>query len=158
MQDVLEQLKAAADRAACIDITVELFLALDRFEHRACVDLMTPDGSWDRLGTLIRGREAVFAMLEQRVRTRRTCHVLTNLKAALPAPGRARVEFLLQTYEGSAAEQMPGSAEPPVGRLVSIRRGIDEMQLCADGWRITHKASEAVFKGMPAPTQALATP
>lgn len=136
---------AAAQQALCIDTTVRFFHALDQFDHAACVALMTSDGSWDRQGRLFTGRADVLAMLDERVRTRRTCHVLTNLSATLLAPDRARVEFCLLAYEGQT-----GQADTvPVGRLAGIRRGTDDLERTADGWRISHKRSEAVFRGAP---------
>ena len=152
MPDIHDETKAAA-RAACIDTTVRFFAALDRFDHAACVDLMTPDAEWDRVGTVFAGRAAVLAMLAQRIPSRRTCHVLANLSATLIDAEHARVEFCLLSYEGTVVAE----GEPPVGRLASIRRGVDELRLGQQGWRIARKRSELVFNGGPAtavPTRA----
>ena len=56
------------------------FYHLDEFQYEALVALMEPDARWHRQGKIQRGAQESLAALEQRSRTQRIRHVITNVQ------------------------------------------------------------------------------
>ncbi len=141
--DILQKLAIDSE---CTALTLRFFRALDERDHAVCADLMAPDGVWERQGVLLRGGASVMHALELRAPGRRTCHVITNVIAAVQDAEHCRVQFYLVAYEGADGQD----GKPGVARLAGIRSCTDEMELTGKGWKIAHKSSSPLFTGPPA--------
>jgi len=61
-----------------LQITNRFYYCLDEFRYQDLADLMREDGVWHRQGKVLKGRAQVLAALEERPRTQRIRHVITN--------------------------------------------------------------------------------
>ncbi len=61
-----------------LQITNRFYYCLDEFRYHDLAALMREDGVWHRQGKVLKGRAQVLAALEERPRTQRIRHVITN--------------------------------------------------------------------------------
>ncbi|CAB3627809.1 nuclear transport factor 2 family protein [Achromobacter pestifer] len=127
--------QAMQAKAACEDVVLRFFHALDTRRHEAAAALMAKDGVWMRQGRRLSGPEEVLAALNARAPERSTCHVITNLRLADLGETEATVIYFLTAYDSVPAEQ--GGAP----RLVSIRECRDILRKTEEGWRLADKSS-----------------
>lgn len=61
-----------------VQITHRFFWCLDEFRYDELVGLMREDAAWHRQGRVLVGRTAILAALDERPRSQRIRHVITN--------------------------------------------------------------------------------
>lgn len=122
-------------KAACEDVVLAFFHALDTRRHEAAAALMAEDGVWLRQGRRLCGRQEILAALDARAPERSTCHVITNLRLVQTDGAHATVGYFLTAYDSVPQEQ--GGAP----RLVSIRECQDVLAATGEGWRLADKSS-----------------
>jgi ketosteroid isomerase-like protein len=134
-------------QAACAELVLRFFEALDASDVEACCACLGSDAAWHRQGEWLLGRDAIAAALRGRPAQRRTAHVVSNLRIAARDDGVPEAHFLLTAFSGEAVSGQPD----PAPRLAGVRRCTDVFASTPEGWRIRRKTSQGVFGAAPAP-------
>ena len=125
------------DTNAFASVVYRFFASLDCRDHHRAAELVAAEGSWHRQGTVLVGRAAVLAALEQRDPKRQTAHLITNLWIEHASADRARVRFYLTAFETvTAADGTVGSPQ-----MLGVRDCTDDLVLESGQWRIGCKSS-----------------
>lgn len=125
-------------------VATGFFAALDRFEDKRILELVTEDIEWVRPGGAVRGRAAVGAVLTQRARDRATRHLLSNVDVILADANSARVRYDVLVFDSGAGTPLVTPrmlAGPSV-----LLSGEDTFVLQAENWQIKRKQAEALFQ------------
>jgi SnoaL-like domain len=105
-RDVGRELDPASVRAllACEDLIVDTYARADTGRRYSIADLFEEDGSHTLDDATVAGREAIRDMLAARDAdpSRRTLHVVTNLRSDQVADDRMHVRYILTLYLLSA--------------------------------------------------------
>lgn len=134
---------------------------LDARRHDAVVELFTPDGRLDRLGTVFEGRERIADFLAARPATLVTRHLCTNLHVAvLETNGHVASRELQEVKETQEAEGScdvlffqamasdDESADPPAALgPPSIVEYVDRYRRTPAGWRIHERRIRMAMRG-----------
>ena len=127
-RDVGRELDPASVRAllACEDLIVDTYARADAGRRYSIADLFEEDGSHTLDDATVAGREAIRGMLAARDvdPSRRTLHVVTNLRSDQVADDRMHVRYILTLYllsEPGAGAFVPQSLSAATDVLV--RRG-----------------------------------
>jgi hypothetical protein len=123
-----------ADALRCQDVVVRFTCHFDAGEAEAMLALFAPDGIWHRREAVVRGREALRALLAARAGEWLTRHLLSNLRTTRVDADHAVVDCYVTAYR--AAPPAAGGAAllaPPVvvGRYRDALLRVDGQWLIA---------------------------
>jgi len=136
-----------------VPLVHRLFLHLDERRYGALADLFAPDGTWQRQGRLLRGRDAIVAALEERSPTLTTFHMITNAFADASGPDTAEAHAVMIAYRHD--DGTTGEGVPTVSGPASMARLRARMRRLPEGWRIEAMTSQPLFH-LAAPLPAAA--
>lgn len=134
-----------AIEAECRNLLIAFGRSLDDGDSAAAAELFAPDGVWDRQGVLVRGPEAVRAVIDQRPRGRVMRHIFTNMVIDVTdgghAEGRAYYMVFIDEGNGASGDQIP---RPLVGpeRLGDYLNKFVRIGTC---WRIAYNGAKRIF-------------
>ncbi|WP_233839213.1 nuclear transport factor 2 family protein [Paraburkholderia sp. ZP32-5] len=124
-------------------VVFEFFHGLDTRNHAATAQFMAREGIWRRQGTELVGPEAVLAVLEKRDASRRTAHLITNLRLAEATDTTARLRYYVTAFEHAVSADGQNSPTQMAGVLDST----DDLVLEDGQWRIQYKSSQRLLAG-----------
>jgi hypothetical protein len=109
-----------AAQAELTQLLNEFFYRLDEFQYQELVALMEPDALWHRQGKIQRGAQESLAALEQRSRTQRIRHVITNVQLTELSAQEARSVAYMTVFkhDDGVAAPVPRNIRGPAGFLL----------------------------------------
>lgn len=114
----------ASERFQCAQVLNRFFYYLDEFRYDDLVALMPEEGTWFRQGQLLKGRRQILDALNERSRTQRIRHIITNAVVDLAEPGKASGIAYLTVFkfdDGSELKRPPTIDAPFRMSLVQVR-------------------------------------
>jgi len=114
----------ASDGFQCAQVLNRFFYYLDEFRYEDLVGLMLEDGTWFRQGQSLRGRGQILGTLNERSRTQRIRHIITNTVVDVAEPGKAVGTAYLTVYkfdDGSELTRPPTIDAPFRISLVQVK-------------------------------------
>jgi hypothetical protein len=148
--------QVASDAFQCAQVLNRFFYYLDEFRYEDLVALMPEDGTWFRQGQLLRGRGQILATLNERSRTQRIRHIITNTVVDVAEPGKAVGTAYLTVYkfdDGTELKRSPTIEGPFRISLVQVK-----FTKASDKWLIAeqHIAPQFEFSSRePVPVAAI---
>jgi hypothetical protein len=123
----------------CQTLLSSFFQALDAGDPGACA-FVHPDFVWHRQGKVLRGPQAIGAVLQARPADRLVRHLFSNFVVTGSSDGRAKSKAYYTVYAHEGAER-PGVIRGPerVGDYHA------EFIRSEDGWRIASLRAERLF-------------
>src|SRR5262245_6467524 len=92
-----------------LQITNRFYYYLDEFRYQDLAALMREDGVWHRQGKVLKGRAQVIAALEERPRTQRIRHVITNAFLSEESDSAASLTAYLTAYKYDDGKPIQGA-------------------------------------------------
>jgi hypothetical protein len=92
---------------ALVQLTHRFFWCLDEFRYDELQGLMREDAVWHRQGKVLAGRAQIRAALEERPRSQRIRHVVTNPFIAEQSAGTARMIAYMIGYRADEGVSRP---------------------------------------------------
>jgi len=92
-----------------LQITNRFYYYLDEFRYQDLAALMREDGVWHRQGKVLKGRAQVIAALEERPRTQRIRHVITNAFLSEEGDNAADLVAYLTAYKYDDGKPIKGA-------------------------------------------------
>ena len=127
-----------------LQLTNRFYYCLDEFRYQDLASLMREDGIWHRQGKVLKGRAQVIAALEERPRTQRIRHVITNAFLESESADAANLVAYLTAYKYDDGK--PIKATPTIDgpfRLLLVRKRFAK----ANGkWAIAESAGAPEFE------------
>ena len=92
-----------------LQLTHRFYYCLDEFRYQDLAALMREDGVWHRQGKVLKGRAQVLAALEERPRTQRIRHVITNAFLSEESESSAALVAYLTAYKYDDGKPIKGA-------------------------------------------------
>ncbi len=131
-------------------LTHRFYYYLDERRYADLVAMMKPDAVWHRQGKHPKGHREILAALEERSRTQRIRHVITNSFVDSSGDGSATVKGYMIAYrfDDGTVRQPPLTIDGPLSMLLMTTRFVRE----DDGkWLIAEQSAEPEFQFRAAP-------
>jgi hypothetical protein len=127
-----------------LQLTNRFYYYLDEFRYQDLAATMREDGVWHRQGKVLKGRAQVLAALEERPRTQRIRHVITNAFLESESAEGANLIAYLTAYKYDDGK--PIKAAPTIDgpfRLLLVKKRFAK----ANGkWMIAESAGAPEFE------------
>ena len=127
-----------------LQITNRFYYYLDEFRYQDLAATMREDGVWHRQGKVLKGRAQVIAALEERPRTQRIRHVITNAFLSEESENAATLVAYLTAYKYDDGK--PIKAAPTIDgpfRLLLVNK---KFARSAGKWMIAESAGTPEFE------------
>lgn len=92
-----------------LQLTNRFYFYLDEFRYQDLAAMMREDGVWHRQGKALKGRAQVLAALEERPRTQRIRHVITNAFLDAESADAASLVAYLTAYKYDDGKPIKGA-------------------------------------------------
>jgi hypothetical protein len=127
-----------------LQLTHRFYYCLDEFRYQDLAALMREDGVWHRQGKVLKGRAQVIAALEERPRTQRIRHVITNAFLSAESERAADLVAYLTAYKYDDGKPIKGAPtiDGPFRMLLVKKRFVRE----GGGWMIAESAGTPEFE------------
>jgi hypothetical protein len=130
-----------------VQLTHRFFWCLDEFRYDELLGLMREDAVWHRQGKVLAGRAQIRAALDERPRSQRIRHVVSNPFIAEQSAGAARMIAYMIGYraDDGVSRPPPQTIDGPLRFLVVETRFVQ-----ADGrWWIADQRAVPEFEFRP---------
>jgi hypothetical protein len=127
-----------------LQLTNRFYWCLDEFRYQDLAALMREDGVWHRQGKVLKGRAQVLAALEERPRTQRIRHLITNAFLDSESAEAASLVAYLTAYKYDDGKPVQGA--PTIDgpfRLLLVKK---KFTRSAGKWMIAESASTPEFE------------
>ena len=127
-----------------LQLTHRFYYCLDEFRYQDLASLMREDGVWHRQGKVLKGRAQVVAALEERPRTQRIRHVITNAFLESESADAASLVAYLTAYKYDDGK--PIKATPTIDgpfRLLLVKKRFAKSN---GKWMIAESAGAPEFE------------
>jgi hypothetical protein len=127
-----------------LQLTNRFYFYLDEFRYQDLAALMREDGVWHRQGKVLKGRAQVLAALEERPRTQRIRHVITNAFLDSESADAASLVAYLTAYKYDDGKPIKGA--PTIDgpfRLLLVNK---KFTRSAGKWMIAESAGTPEFE------------
>ncbi|WP_213958764.1 MULTISPECIES: nuclear transport factor 2 family protein [unclassified Variovorax] len=131
------------DEAACARLCVDFANHLDARRYAEVLDLFTPNGTLDRMGTVFTGRTAIESFLNGRPTGMVTRHLCTNIRVLFESADEATGQCYVLFFQGSAEPDGASLAKGPP----SVVEYHDRFRRTASGWRIQERRIRMAIQG-----------
>jgi len=111
---------------------------LDTGSSSEVIQLFSDKGVWNRKGQKLTGAREIKSALDDRISSRVTCHVITNMIFIGEVSESAKVKYILSAYDNEET-----STKSP--RLVSILECTDNIKRVSGVWKIEEKNSKKLL-------------
>lgn len=121
----------------CSPLYSDFLYYIDNREYEKVVAMFLDDGSFDRLGHVLKGKEEILKFLNSRPTDVATHHICTNVRIEPRDDGTATGTcsvLLFRSTPGSEAQPSP-----------VVARYCDALVLTDEGWRIKERVAQLVF-------------
>jgi 3-phenylpropionate/cinnamic acid dioxygenase small subunit len=139
--EAIERLLAQSE---CRDLCVRFARCLDTGDFETLFTLFTPDGVFDRMGQVLRGRDEMRAAYRERPAGIRSRHLVTNVDFIDMSADRAEAHVYNLVFH---TDKDDGSGNPlqyitENGRFLDFH---DHYRLTDHGWRFASRTASVVF-------------
>jgi hypothetical protein len=128
--------------AECIRLSHDFAYFVDNRDYEKFVALFAEDGTFDRRGEVLRGREAIMKAMLARPADLITRHACTNIRIDLQADGTASGTGCMMLFHGSASGIAAGTSPSHSTTIAEYR---DVYVSTPEGWRIRSRVTTIVF-------------
>jgi hypothetical protein len=128
----------------CRTLSDALAYFLDHRRYEDLVALFTPDGVFDRLGHVSRGRESLLQALRERATNITTRHLTANYYFSQVDEKIAKAVVYNVTYVGDGGDDRPLPQEHRFARSVFIEFA-DIYRKTPEGWRIAERIGKTII-------------
>lgn len=133
----------------CTKLVNEFAHSMDSRDYERLVSLFTPDGVFDRVGAVLKGREQMLETLKKRSMELRTRHFCTNILFTEVSPTEARAKIYVVNFVGKGdPEGQAVHHAMTQGAVIEFR---DRYVNTADGWKIAERVAYTVVMPTDAP-------
>ncbi|MEO3388821.1 nuclear transport factor 2 family protein [Mesorhizobium sp. CAU 1741] len=122
----------------CAKLVHRFCFLVDAYRHEELTALWAEDSVWETWRGPIRGRSAIRAYLDAKLRTDVTIHMAHNIVINVVDECNASGSAVF-TYHGTKRSD-PASLTPRV-----VGRYFDRFVVTGDGWRFAHRRTEMTF-------------
>jgi hypothetical protein len=122
--------------AACTRLCIDFAHFVDTREYDSLAGLFTEEGTFERRGEVLRGRQSILGGMQARPADVITRHVCTNIRIQPQADGSARGNCYLLLFHATSGEP---SAAPTVAEYSDV------YVLEAGSWRIQSRVAALAF-------------
>ena len=131
----------------CSNLVLRSALYLDTHNHAWFAGLFTEDGLWDRVDQPLTGPGENLPFLEARTSTTLVRHVITNLLVNVESEVAATAIAYVLNFQtsGDTIGAVPETPAPMVSPGL-IAEWHDSFALTNDGWRISRRHTDAIFR------------
>lgn len=126
-------LDRSADEVACQNLVVDFANHIDARRYQPLLDLFAEDGTLDRMGLVLTGRNAIASFLDARPADAHTRHLCTNIRVNVESEDLATGFCYVLFFQGRG-EETPTVSGPP-----SIVEYHDRYVRTPAGWRIRER-------------------
>jgi len=127
----------------CRNLCYEFAYLIDARQYSQLASLFADDGVFDRVGQMLRGRQAILEALRGRSSELRTRHVCHNIHFIEMTPDSARAVVYNTTLVGKGdAEGLPALYGMSQGVFLEFR---DLYCRTSDGWRFRERKASVVM-------------
>ncbi|MBN9427192.1 MAG: nuclear transport factor 2 family protein [Burkholderiales bacterium] len=130
----------------CSRLALAFAIHVDFGQAQACADLFTEDGTFERKGEILRGREEILAAQRARPPGLRTRHFCQPTWVTVIDESNAEGITYFANYRHEADAPLSGPA-PLTGPGV-VGEFHDRFVLTPQGWRIASRRAKAAFRRM----------
>lgn len=127
-----------------LQLTNRFYYCLDEFRYQDLAAMMREDGVWHRQGKVLKGRAQVLAALDERPRTQRIRHVITNAFLDSEGADAASLVAYLTAYKYDDGKPVKGA--PTIDgpfRLLLVNK---KFTCSAGKWMIAESAGTPEFE------------
>lgn len=142
----MEQMEA---EWACARLSDEFAYSMDGRHYEALAALFTPDGVFDRVGSVLKGREAILAALKNRSPDLRTRHFCANKRFSEVTPTSAKALVYVVNFVGRG--DVLGETSKHAMAQAAVLEFRDTYAKTAEGWRIAERVAYTVIMPDEAP-------
>lgn len=137
----------STDFEALVQLTHRFFYLLDTSDYDALLALMTEDSTWLRQGKSLRTHAVIREALEERPKTQRTLHVISNAFLEAADAGEAKLVAYMTAYRHDDGRPASGPAKIDGPFRMSIVR--TRFRRDGGGWLIAEQSvvPEFEFRG-----------
>ncbi len=145
----MDEYQEQAIEWACQKIMRQYYQHVDRYEYEEAIMLFTPDVDWLGLGVKLDGRKQILEGLYGGLGGGTIRHMLTNVVVEVIDADHAKASAYNTLYSSPDIryDQQSGPIDFKTATQVVEQR--DEFTRTLDGWRISKRRGEAVFKRDP---------
>ena len=122
------------DEAACMRLCIDFANHIDARRYDAVLDLLTEDGTLDRMGKVFTGRTEISDFLAARSTAVETRHLVTNIRVHFDGTDVATGFSYVLFFQGSGASGTPTAVAPPC-----VVENTDHFERTPKGWRIRER-------------------
>ncbi len=126
--------------ARCTRLCTDFAWFVDHRDYAAVVDLFAEQGTFERGGEVLRGRDAILRAMHARPVEIDTRHVCTNIRIDTVSPQEATGVAYLLLFRGPAAQPAGAASQPAL-----VAEFHDRYRATPQGWKIVSRIAKAVF-------------
>jgi 3-phenylpropionate/cinnamic acid dioxygenase small subunit len=127
----------------CTQLCYRFAHYLDTGNFAAMIALFTPDGIFDRVGQILRGREQMHAAFRERSPGVTSRHVVSNVHFLEVQADRAEARVYNMSYHADGGDKsQPLVYATSNGRCIDFH---DVYTLTDQGWRFISRAAKVIF-------------
>lgn len=134
----------------CQRIMRRYYYHVDHYEYSEAVKLFTKDVDWLGLGVKLEGREEILEGLHGGLGDGTIRHMLTNVVVDVIDENHAVASAYNTLYSSPDIRYDKHDGPIPFEHATQVVEQWDELNRTVDGWRISKRRGEAVFKRDPA--------
>lgn len=131
-----------SDEASCTRLCNDFMHYIDQCQYDRVVELFTPDGRFDRKGTVYVGRDAIRELFAARPPEVVIRHLCTNIRITLRSRNEAGGLCYALFFKGTATSD---AQLPVVPSAPSVTEYHDEYVRTDAGWRIRERRTRPIF-------------
>lgn len=133
----------------CTRLIHEFAHCMDSRNYEQLASLFTPDGVFDRVGAVLKGREQILETLRKRSLELRTRHFCVNILFSEVTATRARAKIYCVNFVGKG--DPPGEAVTHAMAQGAVLEFRDVFEHTAEGWKIAERIAASVMMPTDAP-------
>lgn len=133
----------------CRNLSHEFAYCIDHRKYEQLVTLFTPDGVFDRVGHVLKGRELILEAMHKRSTELRTRHTCSNIHFTDVSDESARAHvYVLNLVGRGDPDGKPVQYAMSQGAFLEFR---DLYRKTPDGWRIAERIASTMIMPADAP-------